>query len=62
MGNITNDIIRELVKHAQETLETIAQLIGLQDDPPCLHKNRVDMSTMGNEHWVCQDCGFEYGQ
>ena len=63
MQDIKTDIIRELVKHAQETLATVTQLIDMQEEePPCLHKERIDMSTMGGEHWVCKLCGFEYGK
>jgi hypothetical protein len=27
----------------------------------CQHKNRQDFKTFGSvEHWVCQDCGYEF--
>lgn len=31
-----------------------------KEQPPCDHKNKADMSTMGRIHWICQDCGLEF--
>ncbi len=30
--------------------------------PSCKHppERRVSLPTQGRDHWVCQDCGFEY--
>ena len=30
------------------------------EDPMCEHKNKDDRSTMGCEHWICNDCGYEF--
>jgi len=28
---------------------------------PCTHENRTDLPTFGSkEHWVCDDCGYEF--
>lgn len=32
------------------------------NEPPaeCQHRNRIDMSVSGLEHWLCKDCGLEH--
>ena len=34
------------------------------EDPMCDHPvgDRDDWSTMGNEHWKCKLCGYEYNE
>ena len=44
-------------------MATEAALAVLLEDghPDCTHDRKQDMTTMGGpEHWVCQDCGYEY--
>lgn len=31
-------------------------------DPPqeCPHRNKMDLSVSGVEHWICKDCNYEH--
>ena len=47
-------------------VDAVLQIVGVgvacDESGQCLHSNKVDLSTMGNEEWICKDCGHHFGE
>ena len=44
------------------TPDEVSETVTMEDgSDECLHSNKTPLGTFGSsEHWVCDDCGYEY--
>lgn len=54
-------VVRHLL-NIRESVNIIVGELAEEEEPECAHPidARIDYSTMGNEWWICELCGYEY--
>jgi transposase-like protein len=56
-----DEFVRQQLTIAQAAIKAVFLLLETEEPADaCRHTNKIDLSTMGEECWICRDCGYKY--